>query len=129
VIDLSNQDFVAIMENEEIGTSTSDTFMTLTAGAMDDSSGNDVIATTVGLAAYAVVDDDTAPTVTESSFDFNDDALTLSFSEPINASTVVPTEITFQNAASGASSSRQLTGGTVNVSATRLEAIITLKHK
>jgi hypothetical protein len=96
VITLSIADQVALGENTNLATGTTNTFITMTATALDDTLGRDVTSVTDGNGQQAadVLLDGTGPTVLSSTLDLDNENLVITFDEPVNKELFSATEIT-----------------------------------
>ncbi|EGD82840.1 hypothetical protein PTSG_11403, partial [Salpingoeca rosetta] len=121
VIDLSVEDLLGVLRVPGLARTRDTTFLTMDATALDDFAGLDVAVVTSDSPqqALAFVADTAAPTLV--SFDFNLTAgdLALTFSEPVNASTVDFARIQLRAAANAtdAALTLSLTGGALTQSA------------
>ncbi len=115
VITLSATDFNAIAADEGLAVSTATSWITITVDAIDDMTGNDVnaIADGSGLNAVGYTADTTSPTLSSWDLDMDAQTVSLTFDEPVDASTLTATAVTIQDAASP-SNTRTLTGGTTS---------------
>ena len=107
---LSPNDINAIFADNALATSPSNTYIYLEQNVLMDIYLNPNDATPPTL-ADDYRDDRVRPTLIMFDLDLNAGMLTFVFSETVNASRLRPTEITFQNSQSGATSSYTLTGG------------------
>ena len=98
------QDVIAIKAIETLATGQDDTYISLTYALVTDTSGNSIVAIGAGEAKQVqIYDNDTIPPqlVSFELLDMNEGVITLSFTEPINASTVVFSEFALHNDSSG----------------------------
>ena len=119
-IALTTADMNALKLTSIIGFSASTTFLTFTGSAASDTSSNAVTPRSLiagnALSVTTLTQDTTSPNVVSFNLDMDQSILDLSFDEPILSTSVVPSSIKLQNTASGASSSLQLTDGSVRSS-------------
>lgn len=107
VLQLTAEDYSAIISDLTLATSISNTFIAITEGTVSDVSGN-VIPSVSGLQASMVILDN--PLLLGFDFDINAGTLSLTFSEPVDPLTINTTGITLLNMPLGIHSYR-LTGG------------------
>jgi hypothetical protein len=98
VIDLSFDDKLALDRILGLASVQSNTFLTLTANAINDIDSRDVLSVTTALQATNFFPDVTAPSVTNFTLDMGTGDLRLTFSEAINTSVFSSTTITLINA-------------------------------
>ena len=100
VIYLSNQDLNQIKLRQSLCTSITNCIPAFTSQFVSDLAGNPVIALTPQLSQLfeTFVADVTSPVLESFGLDLNSGTLILSFSEPVNANTLDPTQVTLQNA-------------------------------
>lgn len=110
---IGNSDLNVIKYLYPLATSPNTTFLTITQSAINDTSGNSVVPTTLQASAYA--GDSTLPVVQSFVFDLNLGQITFNFSETVNVSSFNLTQVTLQSTQSGAAGSISVTlqGGTV----------------
>ena len=117
-VDLSIGDLNGVKTIDVLAKSSVSTFLSLTAGFVSDMSGVAIAAipTTTAQAVTTYTGDTVSPTL--NSFTLNLDSnpalLALTFSEPIKASSLSPTQITLVGARSTTADSHKLTGGTTS---------------
>ena len=125
---LTAGDLNFLKQNTNFATQTSNSFLTLTSSLVKDMAGNDVNAKS-GLQASSHDRDVTNPTLQSTELDLDSGVVTLVFDEVINASSVLTSGLTIQNATSvpaAPSDSLTLTGGTVSTtSSTRITVTLT----
>ena len=130
VVDLSAQDLLAIKSTPSAARSQVSTFLRMSASAIDDVDGRDVLAITDGkaLTASAYTGDISQPTVTDFEVDMSKQALIITFSEPVNQSSFRPTSLTLEGARPSVAGTEKLplTGGTVSRSTNGLTITLTL---
>jgi len=116
VISLSINDFNSITATFPLASMEDNTFITLAPSTVLDTNGNPSveIPSSDGLQITNHTSDQTSPTLDNFDFDVNSGRLTLVFSESVNASSFMSSQVTIQNQRSGASEIYTLTGGTVN---------------
>ena len=127
---LSLDDIVALNTIPGLGTERANTYLTMQASVVDDTSGNDVIAVTDGKAfmADAVFIDMTPPYIDSFVFDLNTGILNLTFSEPINITSLIIEEIEIFSSLEPNSSAVKLIGGSAERSYDGRTAVITLNN-
>ena len=117
VIQLSSDDFNDITATFPLATMETNTFITLTAGAVDDTRGNPSIeipsSNAIQISSHTA--DVTKPLLVEFDFDLNLGILTLIFSESVNITSFNPTQVTLQSAQSSPVYTFTLTGGLVTL--------------
>ena len=125
---LSSSDFLNIKSLAGVATSMDDTYLTLRASVIDDTSGRDVLAITDGKAKQVTnfITDSIEPSLQSFSLDLNTGVLNLTFSEGINISTLVLSDIQLQSEMDEEGTEYSLTGGTAVRSENGFAAIITL---
>ena len=113
---LSIDDLNELKRLEGLLDTSATTFLTMTAQAVDDMVGNDLVAVTRA-AVNVFAGDATNPVLVSFDFDMSGivATLTMTFSETVDASTVDVTQLTLQSSGSGAAESFTLTGGTASV--------------
>lgn len=131
VIMLSIEDFNAITATFPLASMEENTFITLAPSTVLDTNGNpsQEISSTNALQITNHTADQTSPTLDDFDFDINSGRLTLVFSESVNVSSFMPSQVTIQNLRSSATEIYTLTGGsaaqpvstTVVVSLTRMD--------
>ena len=116
VIDLSDEDVLAIGETNLLATSADNSFLQITAGAFEDTFGRNVVALTADKAQKAklYVPDTTPPTITRTQLNMTDGSLTIQFSEAINTSSFVVTDLALQEQSKLPNITQQV-GGAINV--------------
>lgn len=116
VVDLSDNDFNAITATFPLATMDTNTFVTITGGTVQDTSGNsnEPILTTNALQITSHTADLTRPTLDSYSLDLDAGVISITFSESVNVTSFDTTQLTLQNAPSGSSSTRTLRGGVVS---------------
>ncbi|XP_062519236.1 uncharacterized protein LOC134194325 [Corticium candelabrum] len=95
VLQLSESDLNAVKANVDLGTNREDTYLAMTAQAVDDVFGVDVIAVTDhhALRASEVIEDQTSPLLRRFSLDMDRGLLDLTFSETIRSDSFNSTDI------------------------------------
>ena len=115
-VDLLISDLNAIKRDPNFGTSTDNTFLTLSFGAVVDMNGNEIeaIDPLEAVASVNVTMDFTSPSLDSSVLNLSDDILTLTFSETVNVMTFTPSAIVIQSTTNIADGDYyQLTGGNI----------------
>ena len=84
VIELATVDGDAIKLNPDLGTNVNNTYVNITAGALEDFAGNELVALLNPIQAELVVADNTAPSLTYFNLNLNTGLLTLQFDEPVS---------------------------------------------
>ena len=102
VITVSHDDLNAIKVLTTLAIAADSSVVQLALGSIDDMGGNSLPVSTVGCTAFTP--DTTSPVLDSFKLDMTNGVITFSFSEAVDASTLVPTEITLHNAASPTSS-------------------------
>ncbi|KAL5489588.1 hypothetical protein EMCRGX_G018698 [Ephydatia muelleri] len=114
VITISDTDFTFLTDLVDIATSTNNTFLNLTKGAVLDLSVNQL--NTVAFFPVTNLTKNTVPPILRNfSLDMNNGLLSMTFSAAINLGSVNPSQITIQNTSNGSGSSYTLKGLTSNV--------------
>ena len=115
VIMLSTDDFNAITATFPLASMEENTFITLAASTVLDTNGipSVEIRSSNALQITNHTADQTPPTLDDFDFDVNSGRLTLVFSESVNVSSFMPTQVTIQNLRSQATEIYTLTGGTI----------------
>ncbi len=128
VINLSTTDLNSVKLNTGLVTAQADSFITLSNAVIDDMNSNDItaIADGVGVQAATHTADTTAPNITAWNIDFNVPTLTLTFDEPVNASTLSTAAITLQNAATATNPTYTLTAANTTASVNGTAIVISL---
>ena len=113
---LDNTDLNFLKERPLIGNDSNDTFLSLTSLTISDMVGNSVIAISSETALQTAdhIVDLSPPTVSSVSFDLNTGTLSLSFSESVLASSVVPANFFISSSQAAGSTEYRLTGGNVS---------------
>ena len=98
-LSLSPEDLNYIKRNANLGTSTSNTYLSLTSSAVVDMNTNRVVGInrSNALQASSVVPDITSPTLESFNIDMNSGVLTLNFSETVNATSIDLSKISLVN--------------------------------
>ena len=114
-ITLSTADSNSIKAIENMAKAQSNSYIRFDASAVTDMASNVISAIANGSAvqASAYTADTTAPTLSSWALDMNTGVITLDYVETMDASTIITTNFTIQDAAT-ATTSRTLTGGTVS---------------
>ena len=114
-INLSLEDLNEIKGLIELGTTTENTFISLTSETISDRAGNPVELRppSDALMAQTVFGDSLVPSLEEFDFNLDRGVLTLSFSETVSAGSVVFSGFTLHNSTTGNIESYQLTSGAV----------------
>ena len=112
-ISLTDGDLNSLKKETTLGTTTTNTFITVTGGSIEDVAGNDAEAKTA-LRAGLVVADKMSPSLVSFDLDMNSNTLILTFDETVDASTLKGDQFTLQNAASSATQSYTLSDGSSN---------------
>ena len=112
---LDQEDINAINRRRTLATETETTFIVFSELLVRDMNGNNIrsINTSNGLMATQLYPDVTRPNLLLFEFNLNDALLTLYFDEVMDAVTLDPTQLTFQNSENGSTSLYQLSNGTV----------------
>uniref|UniRef100_A0A1X7V1F8 Uncharacterized protein n=1 Tax=Amphimedon queenslandica TaxID=400682 RepID=A0A1X7V1F8_AMPQE len=99
----------------DLATNTSNAYISVTADAINDVYGANVIAVTPSeaLRASSVIPDETPPQIDSFSLNFNTEILAINFSETVNLNTLDVTQITIQSSQSSNNISVTLTGGVI----------------
>ena len=130
IVDLSASDLLAIKSTTAAARSQSTTFLLMAASAIDDVNGRDVLAITDGKGKVAAgySGDISKPTITRFEVDMSKSALLVTFSEPVDQSSLRTTFLTLQSTKiSGASTETlSLTGGTASRSTNGRTITLTL---
>jgi hypothetical protein len=121
VVTLSNADVDALKLRLGLAVSDATTFLRVASNSIQDMAGNNATATATdaAIASATFVADATEPTLTGFDFTMADGSLplviSLTFSEPVLATSITPTAITIQNGANvvGSANAYTLTGGAV----------------
>lgn len=111
IITLVDTDLNFVKEKRGLGTNTSNTYVSVETGGIKDIAGNDVEPKT-GLKAMSVVPDSKSPSLISFDLDMDDDTLSLTFDETIDASSLDGAQFTFQSARLNAPASYKLKSGT-----------------
>ena len=116
VITLSTDDFNAITATFPLASMEENTFITLEASTVLDTNGNPSVEITSSNALQITnhTADQTSPALVEFDFDVNSGRLTLVFSESVNVSSFIPSQVTIQNLRSLATEIYTLTGGMIS---------------
>jgi len=109
-IELTHADSNALKAIVDLAIDASSTYLTLGAGAVQDTNGQGIAAISPAIGVSTYTADTTAPTLTNFDLDMDSGVLTLSFSETVKASTLTQTAISLQTLATDASPFA-LTGG------------------
>lgn len=98
-LSLNNEDINYIKRNINLGTNTSNTFLSVTSSAVIDLNRNRVeaIGRNNALQAFSVVPDITSPVLESFDLDMDDGVMTLRFSETVNARSIDLNEISLVN--------------------------------
>lgn len=130
VVQLTVNHMNRIKRLSSLAVSSSTAFLSATATAITDTSGNflTVRAATAALGVTNLVLDSGRPSVDSFSFDGNSGELTLTFSETVNVSSIRVGEITLQSTASSTAVSRSLTSGSVVEHSNADTVVITLSQ-
>ncbi|KAL5489578.1 hypothetical protein EMCRGX_G018688 [Ephydatia muelleri] len=104
-IQLTQSQLKLIKELGSVGYSTGSTFLSIQAGSLTDLLGN-AISSAPPLQATSIVPNSVAPVITQFAFAFTNNgsapaALTLTFTEPINASSIILSGLVLQNTSTG----------------------------
>lgn len=138
VVNLSTADLNAIKANGSLAKAAGSSWLRMTAAVIDDMLGNDNDAIANGAARQVTTytPDTTSPQFSSWTLNMNTKVMSLTFNEPVKASTITVTAITIQDAATGPSRSYPLTNSThsstdgttvtVTLSATDYNAIVEL---
>ena len=110
IVQLSADDYRFIVLEPAIATSTDNTFLSVSEGALSDFAGNPVMAV-VGINASSFVPDTTTPTLLSFDLDVNEGLLILEFDNVMNPEPLQPRAITIQDNPT-ANAAYTLTGGT-----------------
>ncbi len=112
---VSDQDLVFIKALRELGWTASQTYVALDAAAVLDMNANPVDQVPVSAAMRAQYHnaDLVPPTITAFSLNLDANTLTLTFSEPVNVSTLIAARLGLQSSASNPIASVSLTGGSI----------------
>ena len=120
VATLSGADLLKVKETVGLARNRSTSFLTMSASAIDDTEGNDVVAVTdgKGVQASTYTPDNTPPAVSTYSLDLSRGFLNVTFSDTVKASSLVATGFRIQSGQNLAASllptnALTLTGGTV----------------
>ena len=97
---IGNSDLNVIKYLFPLATSSNTTFLTISQLAINDTSGNPVVPSTLQVSAFTA--DSTPPVVQSFAFDLNLGQITFNFSETVNVSSFNLTEVTLQSTQSGA---------------------------
>ncbi|KAL5489577.1 hypothetical protein EMCRGX_G018687 [Ephydatia muelleri] len=100
-----------------IGTNINNTYMTLSAYAVQDYLEKDVIAVTKGIQASLVIADTIPPALLGFDLNMNSNVLSLTFSDTVNLLTFNPMGITLQSRSAAPGANFTLTGGSIQRSA------------
>ena len=116
VITLSTDDFNAITATFPLASMEENTFITLAASTVLDTNGNPSveIPSSIALQITNHTADQTPPTLDDIDFDVNSGRLILVFSESVNVSSFMSSQVTIQNLHSSASELYTLTGGMIS---------------
>ena len=127
VLDLGGDDANSIKASTQLATSIANTFLSLTASAVQDLAGNPVVSISPSnaLQVSAFVPDTTPPQLISFSLDLELGSLQLFFSEAVDHSTLNPTGFTLLNSNASATISVFLTGGSA-VAVSPIEVMLTL---
>ena len=114
-VNLSINDLNEIKILLELGTTTDNTFISLTTEAISDRAGNPVeeLPSSDALRAQVVYGDTIMPSLDYFDFDLNEGVLTLYFSETVSVNSIVFAAFTILNGTSSNAESYQLIGGRV----------------
>lgn len=110
IVQLSADDYRFIVLEPAIATSTDNTFLSVSEGALSDFAGNPVMAV-FGINASSFVPDTTTPMLLSFDLDVNEGLLTLEFDNVMNPEPLQPRAITIQDNPT-ANAAYTLTGGT-----------------
>ena len=96
VISLSTSDLNKIKEREYLATNSNDTFLTITSYGISDMSGNSIVPIELSNAreVYDYYEDTIEPVLVDFELDMDIGLLRLTFTETVNGSSLVPTELT-----------------------------------
>jgi len=116
VIALSINDFNSITATFPLASMNDNTFITLAESTVSDTNGNPSIEVSSDNALQITnhTADQTSPTLVNFDLDADSGVLTLVFSESVNASSFIPSQVTLQNMHSSPTEMYSLTGGDVN---------------
>ncbi len=116
IVQLSSEDFNAIVATFPLATMNTNTFIALASGAVGDVAGipSAAIPTTNALPITDHTADQVRPSLTDFSLDLDNGVLTLTFNESVNVTSVDTTQMSLQNAPLNATQTFALTGGLVN---------------
>eukprot|EP00035_Acanthoeca_spectabilis_P018800 m.403424 g.403424 ORF g.403424 m.403424 type:complete len:6121 (+) comp16790_c1_seq2:183-18545(+) len=120
IIDMSPEDELALNRIAGLATARSNTFLTMTANAVDDIDGRDVIAVTTALQATAITLDSRSPTLTHFELDLTLETVTLYFSEALNTSVLLSASVWITSTSADDGSGSGLDSGFVPRSVIRL---------
>lgn len=114
VVNLSAEDLNAIKANSSLAKGAGSSWLRMTTAVINDMLGNDNDAIANGAAKQVTTytADTTSPQLSSWTLNMNTKVASLTFNEPVDASTITVGAITIQNAADGATQSRTLTNST-----------------
>jgi len=117
VVALVTADLNLIKLTSGLGTTTANSYLSATSSAAADVFSNALTAISSGsaLAAHAIVADTTPPLLSAFALDLNAETITFSFNEPVQASSLIITQFTLQNAITATASVIFTGGSTVSV--------------
>ena len=127
VVDLGLDDLNEIKRKPGLAVNKATTLLSLTAQAVQDMVGNDIVNVTIDqpLAATNYTRDSINPVLEYYRLDLTNETLLMHFSETVNASSFSVVELRLQNAVGGGSQSYKLTGGTVGADSPDLTLALT----
>ncbi|EGD74197.1 hypothetical protein PTSG_06209 [Salpingoeca rosetta] len=113
---LNADDADALQRKTSLATSLGDTFLSLRAGAVQDSVGNlaDEVLAANALQVAVVSRDTLPPTLLRFSLDLSTNAITFTFSEAVNPASLKPERVILQNTKVNGTTTYQLTGGYIS---------------
>ena len=127
-VQLTRDVFLALQRQVALGTSIDDTFLSVLAGSVSDMAGLPLaeVPQSRALPVTTVTDDDIAPSLLSFSLDLTGAFINLTFSESINASSILASEFRLQSSNASTSVLYMLNGGTVaTLDATTLQLRLT----
>ena len=126
IIGLASVDFNTITFAFPLASIQNDTYITLDPGTIKDTSGNPnvVIQPTNALRVSTLIRNAQSPTLQSFDFDLNLGTLTFTFSESVNGSSFLPTQVTLQSSSSGPQQTMTLRGGFVSQSQTMSTSVV-----
>ena len=98
-IEFGDADFEDLVFDQDVATSSLDSFLYFTNGSAFDMAGNPINDTEYGIGKF--IGDTTRPQLTNFTLDYGENSLILTFDEPVNKETVLVTSFTLQSSSDG----------------------------